>query len=68
VPEFAAFHRRDGQLEIVDTQGGVVSPLLGVRFEVVEGSLQCWGPDGRQFLTMTAMDQARADAEARAEI
>ncbi|NOY26693.1 MAG: Uma2 family endonuclease [Oligoflexia bacterium] len=64
---FSAFIRQGDQLEAVSTEDGFTSPLLGVRFAVVDGHLKAWHPDGRPFLSMVEMDAARAQAQARAD-
>jgi multidrug resistance efflux pump len=68
--ELAAFVRSAGKLERRPTEGGVVSPILGIRLAVVEGELQAWRPDGQPFRTLRETDRERARAEderARAE-
>ena len=53
---FNAFHRVDGQLDPVATEGGVQSPLLGIRLALEDEELKGWRPDGRPFLRMTEME------------
>jgi Uma2 family endonuclease len=66
--EFAAFLRAPGgSLDAVPTSDGHRSPRLGVRFQPGERTLAVFGPDGRPFLTVAQLRQARREAEARAE-
>ena len=67
---FSAFVRRGEGLDPVDTEEGFQSPLLGVRFQAVDGVLRAWNPDGSPFRTVAEMDADRRRAEeerARAE-
>lgn len=43
------YHRRAGVLVRVRAINGFVSPRLGVRFEMKDGELTLYGPDGRPF-------------------
>ena len=61
--ELSAFHREGQQLIPVNTEGGIISPLLGVRLDVQDGALRGWRPDGKPFLTVVEMDEARQRAE-----
>jgi Uma2 family endonuclease len=45
------YFRQDGRLQEIPSMAGWVSPRLGIRFEMVEGVLQLFGPDGRKFAT-----------------
>jgi hypothetical protein len=46
---------------------GWVSPRLGVRFELVNGELELYGPDGRRFVTYVELHRQRQEAERHAE-
>ncbi|MFO0927342.1 MAG: Uma2 family endonuclease [Gemmataceae bacterium] len=46
---------------------GFVSPRLGIRFVLTRPEMTVYHPDGRPFLTFEQVEQARADAEQRAE-
>ena len=61
---FNAFVREEDDLQPQSTEGGFVSPLLGVRFEVKEGQLVLFAPDGSRFLSMREMKAAGEQAEA----
>src|SRR3954447_14999277 len=49
--ELSGFVRRDGQLQEVEAMNGHASPRLGVRFEMGDGGLRIFRPDGTPFLT-----------------
>jgi hypothetical protein len=61
--EFSAFVRNGDRLEPVDTSEGWTSPLLHIRFEVVDGALQIYRPDGTPFRSFREL-QAERDAAA----
>jgi hypothetical protein len=74
--EFAHGYWRepDGTLRHVRETNGFVSPLLGVRFHVLENKLTLYGPDGRPFRNPAEIagerdraEQAEREAGARAE-
>lgn len=44
---------------------GFVSPRLGIRFEVGNGELQVFGPDGREWALPDEIARQRDEAEAR---
>ena len=54
---------KTGCIEITPMQGWT-SPLLGIRFEIVDGELQVFGPDNRRFVSYTEL-AARARCEAQ---
>jgi hypothetical protein len=53
-------------VEIADLQGWV-SPRLGIRFEVVEGNLVIYRPDGERFLTPVELCDRVEQERERAE-
>lgn len=61
---FAAFVRRGDALEPVGAADGFTSPILGVRFEVVNGVLRIFRPDGTPFRTLAEMEAERDAAAA----
>ena len=64
---FAAYHRGRHRLLEVRTNGGLVSPRLGVRFEWHPGfDVAITYPDGKPFLTIEEIGEARDRAERRA--
>lgn len=67
---FAAFVRSPAGLDPVDVSDGWTSPLLGIRFEVRDGALWLYTPDGSLFRTFREMvaerDAAAAERDAAA--
>lgn len=59
--------REEGELREVPRMQGYISPLLGVQFELAQGELRLYGPNGRRFLTPLEQDQRAERAERRAE-
>jgi Uma2 family endonuclease len=62
------WQRSGSQLREIASLEGWVSPRLGVRFELGEGDLRLYGPDGQPFATYVELtrqrDQARQEKEA----
>jgi len=72
--ELDGWIRRGGELVEIEKTQGWVSPRLGVRFELADGELRIYRPDGEPFASfvqvMAQREQARqeaAQATARAE-
>ncbi|TAG07539.1 MAG: Uma2 family endonuclease [Cytophagia bacterium] len=62
--EFYGWIRKDQQFETALIEPTFQSPLLGVTFEISQGSkLQIYNPDGTQFLTFVEQTQKRKEAE-----
>jgi Uma2 family endonuclease len=57
----------NGELATIETIDGWLSPRLGVRFQLVDGDLQLYYPDGRRFESYVELERSRATAQARAE-
>ena len=57
--ELSGFVRNEDWLEPIAEMNGWVSPLLEIRFELTENTLEIYRPDGRRFLTPVEMDQLR---------
>ena len=47
---------------------GWVSPRLGMRFNLDDGELKLYGPDGREFLSPSEIAAERDAAEERAKV
>lgn len=62
----AAYRREGDRLVTILQPAGMVSPRLGVRFELTDGTFALIGPDGRRFLTYLELAEQR-DALARSE-
>ncbi|NJL65031.1 MAG: Uma2 family endonuclease [Methylacidiphilales bacterium] len=65
--ELTGWLRAENELQEIAEIIGSVSPRLGVRFEVFNGKLQIFRPDGQQFLTYLELDRLREQERERAE-
>lgn len=63
--ELCGWRRESHKFQAIQPIEGWVSPLLGIRFEVVEGELELYRPDGERFATYVELEQ-RAEAAKRA--
>lgn len=63
---FVAYRREGDRLVSIPHPAGMVSPRLGVRFELTDDAFALIGPDGRRFLTYLELAEQR-DALARSE-
>ena len=63
----SGWRRVQGQWRAIEPMSGFVSPRLGVRFELANGELELYGPDGRRFATFVEMSQQRAAEQQRAD-
>jgi len=57
--ELTVSRRVEDHLEEIDSSSGWVSPLLGIRFEITEDTLEIYRPDGDKFLTSVELAQLR---------
>ncbi|MBD2042601.1 Uma2 family endonuclease [Microcoleus sp. FACHB-672] len=58
--------RRENQLEVIEEIIGWVSPRLEVRFEISEGDLQIYRPDGERFASYVELMQKKEQEQQRA--
>lgn len=72
--ELTGWLRSGDELAEIEQMLGWVSPRLGIRFELLDGELEIYHPDGQRFLTYEQQAEAREQeqqrtqqAEARAE-
>jgi Uma2 family endonuclease len=65
--ELVGYLRNQGELREIEAMNGWVSPRLKVRFELVNGELRLYGPDGRRFATYTELAEQRDRAERERE-
>jgi Uma2 family endonuclease len=69
--QLRGWQRRDGRLEPISQMRGWVSPRLGVRFDLEDGALALFHPDGRRFLSYAVLalehDHAQVVAEQQRE-
>jgi len=63
--ELVGWRREAGQWQWIDEVHGWISPLLGVRFELMAETLVMYRPDGSRFETFAELIQ-RAEAERQA--
>ena len=61
---FSAWIRSGEKLCAVENTHGWSSPLLNVRFEIINNELQIFTPDGKKFLSPVEINQ-RAEAESK---
>ena len=66
--ELSGFVRDEDWFEPIAEMNGWVSPLLQIRFELTEDTLEIYRPDGRKFLTPVEMDQLREQERQEKEI
>jgi Uma2 family endonuclease len=57
----------DGDLIAIDTISGWISPRMGVRFDLVDGELELYYPDGRKFASYIELAEQAAQARQQAE-
>ncbi len=65
--ELTGWLRSGSELEDIEQISGWVSPRLGIKFELSNGELKIYRPDGQPFLTYLELEQQRQQAEVRAE-
>src|SRR5262249_51170612 len=61
--ELTGWIRREGHLSEIPSMQGWVSPRLGIRFELVDGELRIYGPDGRPFASYVELAAQRDQQE-----
>lgn len=66
--DLSGWRRVERQLSEIESMAGWVSPRLGVRFEMVDGELALYHPDGRRFATFVELEAQRAQALQQAEL
>lgn len=65
--ELTGWLRSGNELEDIEQMAGWVSLRLGIKFELFDGNLKIYRPDGQPFLTYLELEQQRKQAEVRAE-
>lgn len=65
--ELTGWLRSGNELTEIEQMIGWISPRLGIRFELSDGELEIYRPDGRRFLTYSELAQEQEQAEARAK-
>ncbi|MDQ2099958.1 MAG: Uma2 family endonuclease [Tychonema bourrellyi B0820] len=66
--ELSGFVRDEDWFEPIAEMNGWVSPLLEIRFQLTENTLEIYRPDGRKFLTPVEMDQLREQERQEKEL
>ncbi|XZN89603.1 MAG: Uma2 family endonuclease [Microcoleus sp.] len=66
--ELSGFVRHEDWLESIAQMKGWVSPLLQIRFELTEDTLEIYRPDNRKFLTPVEMDRVREQERQEKEL
>ena len=65
--ELTGYHRNRDELIEIPVMNGHVSKLLRVKFELVDGELCHYGPDGRRFMSFVELAAERDQAEQLAD-
>ncbi|BAZ30811.1 hypothetical protein NIES4074_32780 [Cylindrospermum sp. NIES-4074] len=65
--ELSGWLRSDNELADIQQMAGWVSPRLNIRFELSDGELQIYRPDGQRFLNFVELDQQRQQERQRAD-
>ncbi|MCC5637761.1 Uma2 family endonuclease [Nostoc sp. CHAB 5844] len=65
--ELSGWLRSENELAEIPQMINWVSPRLGIRFELSDGELQIYRPDGQKFLTYLELAQQREQAQIAAE-
>ena len=65
--DFSGWLRSGDFLEVIETPLGWVSPHLSVRFELVEGELEIYQPDGTKFATYLELVEQNQQAQQQLE-
>jgi Uma2 family endonuclease len=65
--ELTGWLRSGDELEAIEDMMGWVSPRLGIRFELSNGELTIFRPDGERFASYLELAQAREQERQRAE-
>lgn len=65
--ELSGWLRTGNELQEINEMVGWISPRLGIRFELSEGELQIYRPDGQKFATYVELAQQKEQAQQLAE-
>ena len=65
--ELSGWQRQGSTLEEITPMAGWSSPRLGVRFDIDNGVLQLYHPNGERFATYVELLEQREQARRRAE-
>jgi len=65
--ELTGWLRSDTELAEIEQMVGWVSPRLNIRFELSDGELEIYRPDGQRFLIYEQQAEAREQEQQRAQ-
>jgi Uma2 family endonuclease len=65
--ELSGWLRSNGQLQEISEMHGWISPRLKIQFQLLEGQLSLYGPDGKRFATYVEVVEEREQQRRRAE-
>ncbi len=65
--DLSGWQRVQGKWREIESMSGFISPRLGVRFELANGELELYRPDGRRFATFVELSQQREAEQRRAD-
>ena len=65
--ELTGWQRSGNELQEIEEMAGWISPRLGIRFELSEGELVIYRPDGQRFATYVELAQRAEQAQQLAE-
>ena len=65
--ELSGWQRQGATLEEIEPMAGWISQHLGIRFEIEQGMLQLYRPDGERFATYVELMEQREQERQRAE-
>ncbi|TAE57364.1 MAG: hypothetical protein EAZ76_13185 [Nostocales cyanobacterium] len=66
--ELFGYLRSENELKQIEEMQGFSSPLLGIKFELVDGELQIYRPDGERFLKYVELEEKRQLAEQQRQL
>ncbi len=64
--DLTGWRRSENRLEVIEEMAGWVSPRLGIRFELSEGELVIYRPDGERFVSYVELVQQKELAQQQA--
>jgi hypothetical protein len=65
--ELSGLQRGEQGLKVIEAMDGWVSPRLQIRFQMTDGGLEIYRPDGQRFLTHSELGQQLEQARQQAD-
>ena len=65
--ELTGLQRGEADLQVIEEMNGWVSPRLQIRFQMTDGGLEIYRPDGQRFLTYSELGQQLEQARQQAD-